>query len=273
MDARAIAHRFTIGTVLADAIRVFARQFLILMAVVAVALLPIAFVEQWLFGLEFENRFYTPIIAPTLVGVAAVIGSLVAEASMVTVVLHRLNGRSVSYRDLLAWLPVAGIVISGGLMVWLPDFLGRLSYFVLSEQFPDSEWIVRLPYYTGLTVYLVVLVFWYMFAPVVVAERTGLHAGLTRSAQLGKGQRWRVFALLLILLVVGLAISAALEIAAYTYGGTMPGQLGELASAVIRHGGFGVYTVFSFAVSITMYHHLRLREEGMDSARAVTVFD
>jgi hypothetical protein len=54
---------------------------------------------------------------------------------------------------------------------------------------------------------LFLLTIWAVFAPVIVVERRGLDA-LSRSADLTKGNRWQVFAVILLAFFIGLVITA-----------------------------------------------------------------
>jgi hypothetical protein len=117
---------------------------------------------------------------------------------------------------------------------------------------------------------------WYVAAPLVVAERSGVFAALGRSAELTKGERWNVFVVLLIMLGfflvvfmlssmvsgIGIAISAR------------SGDFTGLASLTAIAGAIGttLQTVLASAISTAVYIELRGLKDGPETQGLDAVF-
>ena len=107
---------------------------------------------------------------------------------------------------------------------------------------------------------------WYVLTPVCVLERLGPVASLSRSAELTKGNRWRIFGLILILMVFG-GIAAALPMVGAKL------SLGGAAAAVMQVVAQALVGVFETAVSVVTYQDLRAAKEGIGGGRIASVFD
>ena len=123
---------------------------------------------------------------------------------------------------------------------------------------------------------IILATIWYVSAPLVVAERSGVFAALGRSAELTKGERWNIFVVLLItlgffLLVfmlssvvsgVGIAISAR------------SGDFTGLASLTAIAGAISttLQTTLTGAISTAVYVELRGLKEGPESQGLDAIF-
>lgn len=106
----------------------------------------------------------------------------------------------------------------------------------------------------------------YLFAqPVAVVERLGVFGSMKRSAQLTKGHRWRVFGLLMVIMLVG-AIFGAIELALLKLSGPLAFQISNFICGALFGSSFSIV----FAVA---YHDLRVANEGIDIERIAAVFD
>jgi hypothetical protein len=119
---------------------------------------------------------------------------------------------------------------------------------------------------------------WYAFVPqVVVVEGRGVSSSLDRSKQLGEGYRWRIFGILILILLLSLVIPSMLDAG---LGLALPAS----ETVPVAGGGFRIVThyrnqvihtivtnlvniLFSayLAVCLTLlYFDLRIRKEGYD---------
>src|SRR5262249_9754210 len=99
-----------------------------------------------------------------------------------------------------------------------------------------------------------------------VVDRRGPISALGRSAQLTKGYRWRIFGLLLLLVITSSVVSPIIKLVLSPLGSIVLTFLGSLAWSAI----WGAYYAIAVAVS---YHGLRVAKEGMDIEQIASVFD
>jgi hypothetical protein len=107
---------------------------------------------------------------------------------------------------------------------------------------------------------------WYVLTPVCVLEGLGPVESLKRSAALTKGNRWRIFGLILILLVFG-GIAAAIPMVGAKL------SLGGNAAAVVQVVCQALVGVYGTAVLVVAYQDLRSAQEGVGGGRIASVFD
>jgi len=99
---------------------------------------------------------------------------------------------------------------------------------------------------------------------VCAAERLGPIASMSRSAALTKGNRWRIFGLLM----VTSGITVAMELAAVP----VQRHLGT-AGAIIAYLASGVLAAYSYTVFSVQFYDLRVAKEGIGTERIAAVFD
>jgi uncharacterized membrane protein len=116
---------------------------------------------------------------------------------------------------------------------------------------------------------IIVLVITAAAVPAAVVERPGIWGSIKRSAELTKGNRWRVFALMLIFYVVVMAIGWVLGIV----GLPVFSPDGSLFAIVLLYLWSGVTTAFFAVFGAVIYHDLRVAKEGATSAQIAAVFD
>jgi hypothetical protein len=113
------------------------------------------------------------------------------------------------------------------------------------------------------------LILWTMFlvaVPVCVVERLGPVQSLRRSAELTKGNRWRLFGMFLLLAVLVSAIRFALSGMLVAVGGRMVAGVGDIAFDAVA-------TSLELIVFAVAYHDLRVAREGIDIERIAALFD
>ncbi len=105
--------------------------------------------------------------------------------------------------------------------------------------------------------------------PAVVVERPGIWGSIKRSAELTKGNRWRVFALLVIFYVVMMGIAWILGLAGLPI--LVPD--GSVFAIVVLYVWSGITTTFFAVFGAVIYHDLRVAKEGVSSHQIAAVFD
>ena len=104
--------------------------------------------------------------------------------------------------------------------------------------------------------------------PVAVVEKPGIFASLARSTELTRGNRWRVFALLIIATLLLSLISGLI-------GGVIGFIWGISPTSVlaIEYAGGAVGVAFTSVVVAVTYYQLRVAHDGVDIDQIAAVFD
>lgn len=149
-----------------------------------------------------------------------------------------------------------GAAIAGGLQTFLPVIAVAI--------------VVGLAVGVGLVLLVVpgfiVLTILWVAIPAAVVERPGVGGALRRSAELTKGYRWQVFAIVIIIgllqIAVGAIVGSAFQFAVGFFGLTLIGWVVNAFMTALN------------AVMISVgYHDLRIAKEGGDTGQIAQVFD
>jgi hypothetical protein len=106
---------------------------------------------------------------------------------------------------------------------------------------------------------------WLVSGAVCVVERTGPWRSMRRSQELTKGHRWKIFGLLLVLILPGL-ISHLLDL-------ILNATVGATAAAIGHAIWSTAASAFSAVVIAVTYYDLRAAKEGIDIEQIASVFD
>jgi hypothetical protein len=118
----------------------------------------------------------------------------------------------------------------------------------------------------ALVVFAILYTMWFVAVAACVVERRGPFGAMGRSQQLTKGHRWRIFGMMLLLLIISYIISVLVGLMLSPAGSMIVTFLGNLAWSAI----LGAYFATAVAVS---YHDLRVAKEGVDIEQIASVFD
>lgn len=117
----------------------------------------------------------------------------------------------------------------------------------------------------------IVLTMLWVAIPAVVVERPGVTRAMGRSAELTSGNRWRVFGIIVILMLIN-AASGMIVNAPFAAGGEQ-----TLSSLAWNAGLSGFLAAFQTALAAVMatvvYHDLRVAKEGIGVTDIARVFD
>jgi hypothetical protein len=112
---------------------------------------------------------------------------------------------------------------------------------------------------------VILLCMWWVAVPACVVENLGPIQSLSRSAELTRGYRWKIFGLFVLVSVIN------------GIGGKMVDLVFGLAGDVVAGIGslcwFVAWTAFSNCVLIMTYHDLRVAKEGIDTEQIAAIFD
>jgi hypothetical protein len=118
---------------------------------------------------------------------------------------------------------------------------------------------------------------------VCVAERAGVGASMRRSAYLTKGNRWRVFGIQLLIIVVSMIAVVLFSLAVGVGFGFLVGRIGGynvttplalgLVQVLARYPVQVITGGFNAVAGGVLYYKLRVAREGVDIDKIAAVFD
>jgi len=183
----------------------------------------------------------------------------------------------VSFIALLCGNIATGAIVYGVLMQLRgePASIGRCIAVGLGRMFPILGVAIASGLAVGLGVLLliipglIVLTMLYVAVPVAVVERPGVFASLNRSGDLTKGNRWNVFAVVVVQGIITLGLSYVLNKTVFAD----PTSLGELRTyMMVSQTVTTVLASLSAVFAAVCYHDLKLTKEGATIEELVSVF-
>jgi hypothetical protein len=112
---------------------------------------------------------------------------------------------------------------------------------------------------------LILSTLWFVVLPACIVEQLGPWTSLYRSRELTEGHRWKVFGLV-VLLLIGSFVSSVVEPWVTAATSAVVGVVGALMWT-------GIWTAFTAIITIVTYHDLRVVKEGTDIEQVAVVFD
>ena len=240
--APAAPGEFRVGQVLNRSFNLLSRNFLIFFVVTTVAALPNVLISQSTEGDLSSARAGWLGIG----GILTLILQMLSQAIVLYGAFQDMRGRPVNLGEALRvalgrLLPIIGVAICVGIGV----FFGSLLLLVPG---------------------LILMTMWYVAIPVCVVEQKGPLASMGRSSELTKGHRWKIFGMIL-LVVIGGAIASAIILALLS-------ALKITVLAILGHLIWnGVWGAFYAIFVVVTYHDLRVAKEGVDVHQIAAVFD
>ena len=248
---------FRIGRALARSFRVLSRNFLIFVVVSTVALLPMYLILQ---AAASDPDVYARAATPEAelqaalrvlgwTGLAVVVGlvfSTLSQAIVLYGAFQDMLGRRVDLEasmrvGLRRFLPIMGVALASTLLT----LLGFIALVVPG---------------------LIVFTRWAVVMPACIVDRLGVDSSLRRSAELTRGHRWKIFGMLVLLVVADLIVDNVIDQAL----GAVAGSIPVLAGHVIWGGIWGAfYAIFA----VVLYHDLRVAKDGVDTTEIAAVFE
>jgi uncharacterized membrane protein len=237
----------TVGEILDTSFSLYRRHFAAL-ATVALICTGVPLVLR-LF-LETAGGIFSNLALALLYGISLLVLNLVATGATVFIVSESYLGRPISAREALdRATPYIGRILVCSLLLALVVGLGFLLLFI-----PGIMLAVGLA----------------LAIPAVVLEpRSSASAALSRSWELTRGARWRIFGLgltLLVLLYIPVVAITGLLALLVSPGQVVIGSGSVLTIAVLAMSGIVqmfIYPLFYCVLTVT-YYDLRVRKEGFD---------
>jgi uncharacterized membrane protein len=237
----------TVGEILDTSFTLYRRHFAAL-ATVALVCTGLPLVLR-LF-LEAGGGFMSNLSLAFLYGLSLVVLNLIATGATVFIVSESYLGRPITAREALhrATPHIGRILVCSLLMA----FIIGLGFFLLV--------VPGVMLATGLALAI----------PAVVLEPRSASAALSRSLELTRGSRWRIFILAFVLLILlyipVVAITGLLAVLLPQASGERFGPASVSTVAAIAVGGvvqMFIYPLFYCVLTVT-YYDLRVRKEGFD---------
>lgn len=179
-------------------------------------------------------------------GLVALITGAILQGAIVFGTVQDMNGRRPNVAECLAtglraFLPLIGLSILAGVAVVFGLFL-----FIVPGIMMACAWCVA--------------------APALVADRTGVFGAFSRSAELTRGNRWRIFALFLLVVVIAVVISAVVGVLASVLSFVAPSDPSALARSplhiVLNLLSNALTALISSTGGAVLYVELRRLREG-----------
>jgi hypothetical protein len=241
---RLVEGDFRVGRVFGRASAVLSRNFLAFFVVSALASLPSILIVPASPEVPADSL---QALGWKLSGVflMIVLGTL-SQAIVLHGAFQDLRGRRVDLADsarvgLARYLQVLGV----GLSVTLLGMLGIVLLVV-----PGLIWLTR----------------WFVAMSACVVEDLGVSASMRRSAQLTEGHRWKLFAVMLLLMIADVAGDKAIGL-------TLTAAAGDIPALIGRTIWIGVWGAFNAIFGVVAYRELRVAKEGIDTAQIGAVFE
>ena len=239
---------FRVGRVLSRTFSVLSRNLLPFCIVTVIAALP-----NLLIYAPGANGFGPATLTPGASAVRLVLGfglammlSALSQAIVLYGAFQDMRGQPVHLMESLRiglrrFFPVLGVAIGVAVLTGLAGILLVIPAFIVA------------------TMLLVAM-------PACVVEQLGPAASMSRSKQLTKGHRWKIFGLWLLAVFVSGILQSVLIGLAGIIGGPILALIVFLAWSAI----FGAF--YAIMVVVT-YHDLRVAKEGVDTEQIAAVFD
>jgi hypothetical protein len=243
--ARSAESDFRVGHVLRRAVSMLLRRFLTFFIVTVVGFSPLVLLNRAPTTATTEIDPAQTFIMPGLGFVLLMVLSMLSSAVILHAAFQDMRNRPV---NLVESLKV-------GLRRFLPLILLG---FVEAVLIVFGLMLLIVP---GLILYTM----WFVAVGACVVERLGPWTSLRRSRELTKGHRWKIFGLVLLILLLSL-VNPLLELALSAAGGETLVLVGTLIWTAIG-------AAFSSVVIAVTYHDLRVAKEGIDIEQIAAVFD
>jgi MFS family permease len=245
ISARFAEGEFRVGRVLSRTSSVLSRNFLTFFVVTIVAYLPLLLIPTAAssaganpgaagVGLIFLGGFLTMVLG------------MLSQAVVLYGAFQDMRGRPVNLGESLKvglrrFLPILGLAILMSISLMLGFFLLVIPGLILFAM-------------------------WFVATPACVVEQLGPFRSMGRSSQLTKGHRWKVFGLILVLIIISAVVGSVVSVILSLFGSPVLTLIGGL----LWNGIWGA--IYSIAVVVT-YHDLRAAKEGVDIEHIAAVFD
>ena len=262
---------FRVGDVLSRAWRLFTGNLLFFLLVPFVLyLIMVAAIVIFVltFGLAVWASGSTALIwVGALLGIIVVLGfTMIGQGMLLLGAFQRLRGQALRIGEVLQrvlnrLLPLLGLSILWGLALFLAVAASVFVVGMLAAAL-GAVTIVLVP-----AIYIpaaILLVMWAVVVPACIVENLGPIGSMSRSTDLTKGYRWKIFGIFLLLFLLSLVASIVQVMLAF---------ISEILGNIFAIIWFVVWIAYWNCSVIMTYHDLRVAKEGIDTEQIASVFD
>lgn len=246
----AVEREFSVGAVISRTISTILQNPVVYFGLAFVAVLPVMMLMLFISDPEryqYDSFFSSLLVGIFLIFVVSTIMTLLIQGSIAYAVYHGLMGEAVSIGEALSGglsniVPILGAAILTGLCVGLGFMVLVVPGFIL-------------------------LCMLSVTTPACAVEGTGVLGSMSRSANLTKGHRWKIFGLLLIMWIANFVIEGAAKFVSIQFSTRY-----ELIQAFGSLAGL-ITTAFSGVMFAIVYYDLRMLKEGVSLDALTKIFD
>ena len=252
--------QFSIGRVVSRTFAVIGQNAVPFLVLSFLAVLPVELLNYFFGilttargGVTFATQSGSFWLTLAAVYVAAVLFSMVLQASLVHGTIKDLNGERAS----------VGEMLSTGLRLFFP----LVGFAIVSTLG------VGLGFVLLIVPGLILMTVWSVGIPVLVTERTGVFDALGRSGDLTRGHRWSIFGLLIVFYIGVFAVSMMARplFGVAALGSSLSGvSVAYLVFDLVYRMAVAVIAATGFAC---LYYELRASKEGVGPQQLASVFD
>jgi hypothetical protein len=262
---------FRVGDVMSRAWRLFTGNLLFFLAVPFVIYV-ITFVSALVFGFLFVFAgIGTGSVALVVVGVALAVIlvlslNLIGQGVLLLGAFQRLRGQTIRVgvavqRVLHRFVPLVGLGILWFLAVAVTTGVSFAILSGLAAVIGGWAFALTPVFFVPPTI---LFIMWAVIVPACIVEEFGPVGSMSRSAELTKGFRWKIFGIVLLLGFV-LVVASALQLA-LTFASQALGTVFSVVWSVL-------WIAYLSCTIIMIYHDLRVAKEGVDTEQIASVFD
>jgi hypothetical protein len=247
---------FRIGQVFSRTWAVFSGHFLTFILVTGIANLPALLMPRPTPGVP--GNPYQVFGSMILIIVLLIVLWVLSQAVLLFAAFQAMRGRPIDLAEsarigLKQFFPIIGLTISVAVATGLASLL-----FVVP----------------GVMLYVA----WFVATPVCVVEQLGPFGSMGRSRELTRGHRWKIFGMLLILVLVASVVGGLLVGAAVAFLGpngimafsvAMTTLVGQIVNLIWN----AIWSAFFAILIVVTYHDLRVAREGIDTDQIAAVFE
>lgn len=265
------------GRILAGSMDVYKRHFFLFTAIALIVMSPYYIVDTLVVPQLDTTEVLSMVLSIVLMFLRNLLETFVTGA-LVYGVFRSLNQKSVeipmSLRiSLSQFIPIICVVFLLSLPVNLFTFSAAIALPVFYESGITAiimivGWLVE---FGRLIIYCAVFSAFIIAVPFVVAEKSGVFASLKKSWLLTRGNRWRIFSILI-------AIKFTFWLVFYFLPDILPtldeGDTGILLLINLLYEGIHLISYTFIAITgVFIYHQLKVEIEGYDLKKLVSTFD
>lgn len=236
---------FRIGGVFGSAFNIYLKNIVPFSVIAGVVLLPVAVVAAF----SIANQSQTDPSGALIGAIVALALGMILTPICTAVILYS------AFQDMRGKKASLGEAINWALSRFLPLLLLGIIYMlgVLAGAIA-----LVIPAF-------ILMVMWAVAIPACVVEKTSPIDSLSRSSELTKGNRWQIFAIIIIFSIVSFVGGQVVQ------GLGMAGGIGLFVVVMVIWQGL-IQAFYSVLMAV-MYHDLRVTKEGGDVNRIASVFD